>query len=88
MKRWITLVALAIAASVLICPTGMAAMAKPKAKAKPKAIPHIVQGTTQLSGENAQLGTMYTLGKTEPFNITLKSAEYSVEPILIGDRWR
>jgi len=54
-------------------------------KKKPN-ITHNVKGTTQLSGENAQFGTTYTLGNAYPFNITIRSAEYSVEPVLIGDR--
>jgi hypothetical protein len=91
MNKWVktaTLVIVAFAVSTV------SIAAKPKPKPKPpikkpvattKEQPHYVKGTTQLSGENAQLNTTYTLGKAEPFNITLKSAEYSVEPILIGD---
>ncbi len=94
MKKWIVLVALVIVASFIVCPASMAAKAKPKPKPavkkkiikKPTAKPHIVLGSKALSGEDAQLGTEYTLGKTEPFNITLKSAEFSVAPILVGDR--
>lgn len=61
--------------------------AKPAIK-KPivKVVPHYVKGTTQLSGENAQFGVVYTLGKTEPFNITLKNAEYTVDQVKVGDR--
>lgn len=57
-----------------------------KTPAKPKSeVPHVVQGTTQLKGEYAELDKAYTLGKQDPVNITLKSAEYSIDPIRIGD---
>jgi hypothetical protein len=67
-----------------------AAPAKSKAKKAPAKKPaptvkHYVQGTTQLSGENAQFGTTYTLCKDNPINVTLKSAEYSVAQLPIGD---
>lgn len=42
-------------------------------------------GTTQLSGENAQIGTTYTLGKTNPINVTVNSIAYTVEQVSIGD---
>jgi len=95
MNNWLKAAALAAIVSLLICPAGMAAKAKPKPKApvkKPAAVkappktPHVVLGTTQLSGENAQLGTVYTLGKSSPMNITLRSAEYTVEAVRIGDQ--
>ncbi len=41
-------------------------------------------GTTQLSGENAQIGTTYTLGKVNPINITVNSIRYMVERVPIG----
>ncbi len=63
-----------------------AAKPKPSAKQKPKSHPpHYVLGTKQLSGENAMFGTTFTLGKENPMNITIKSAEYTVEPVQIGD---
>ncbi len=45
----------------------------------------IVLGTTQLPGDFGQLGTTYTIGKSEPINFTLKSAEYTVEPYTVGN---
>ena len=90
MNNWTKAAALAAIVSLLICPASMALKAKPKAPVKkPAAVktpPHVVQGTTQLSGENAQLGVVYTLGKSDPMNITLRSAEYTVEPVRVGDQ--
>ncbi|MHB9038099.1 MAG: hypothetical protein ACYC64_15690 [Armatimonadota bacterium] len=61
--------------------------AKKKTPAKKPAATsnHATQGTTQLKGEYGDFGATYTLGKTDPFNITLKSAEYTVEPVRIGE---
>lgn len=48
----------------------------------------IVLGTTQLSGDFGKLGTTYTVGKREPINFTLRSAEYSVQPFVVdGSIW-
>lgn len=88
MSKWIRFTALAVFASFTICAAGMAAPAKSTKKAPAKkttTTQHYVKGTTQLSGENAKFGTTYTLGKEDPMNITIKSAEYSVKPVLIGD---
>lgn len=89
MNKLTFIIALIIAVSCIFPTFGLAAKPKPKPKApvkKPAAEqPHYVKGTTQLSGENAQLNTVYTLGKENPFNITLKTVEYSVDPILIND---
>lgn len=74
--------------AAILLTTALLSMVGPNAYAaqKKKTPPaHIVKGTTQLSGENAQLGVTYTLGKQNPFNITLKSAEYSIEPVVIGN---
>ena len=56
---------------------------KPAAKkpAPKKAGGPVVLGTTQLPGEFGKLGTTYTIGKRNPINFTLKSADYSVIPI-------
>jgi len=68
------------------------AATKPKPKPKPPAKkpaqtkPHYVQGTAQLPGEWGEFGITYTLGKTDPWNITVNSAEYTIEPVLIGDQ--
>lgn len=60
---------------------------KPKTTAtKPaKATGPIVLGTTQLPGDFGKLGTTYTIGKSSPINFTLKSADYSVVPVTIGN---
>jgi hypothetical protein len=38
----------------------------------------IVLGTTQMPGDFGKFGQTYTMGKYEPVNFTLKSAEYSI----------
>ena len=43
-----------------------------------------VAGTTQLAGGEGVIGKTYTLGKTQPLNFTLKSAEYTVSRINMG----
>lgn len=88
MNKWMKAAALGVAVTFVVAPAGMAAKAKKPVKkpaAKNTTAPHVVQGTTQLSGENAQFGTVYTLGKESPFNITLKSAEYTVGHVKIGE---
>ncbi len=59
---------------------------KPKAPAKPPAKPTgpIVLGTTQLPGDFGKIGTTYTIGKSYPINFTLRSADYSVVPVTLG----
>ncbi|HEX2999737.1 MAG TPA: hypothetical protein VHR86_05820, partial [Armatimonadota bacterium] len=42
-------------------------------------------GTDQLAGAWAKLNTVYTIGKANPFYITLKSVEYSVSRVIMGD---
>lgn len=85
MKYFSKGLAIIVSASFVICPAAMAAKAKSPKKPAAKVVPHIVQGTTQLSGENAQFGVTYTLGKSAPFNLTLNKAEYVVDPITVGD---
>ncbi len=88
MKKYVIGVLLLTITTLLIYPTCIDAKAKPKKAKKPAAkVTHYVKGTTQLSGENAQFGVTYTLGKAYPFNITIKSAEYTVEPVQVGDRY-
>lgn len=73
---------------ILLFTEGTICTAKPKSTAKPKPknkTTHYVLGTKQLSGENAKFGETYTLGKEDPMNITIKSAEYTVDPVRIGD---
>ncbi len=42
------------------------------------------KGTTQMAGQNAKLNTAYTLGKTDPINITLTAVRYIVSREIIG----
>ncbi|MCE5198148.1 MAG: DUF4352 domain-containing protein [Armatimonadota bacterium] len=77
---------IAVLGTVGFCATTKkTATKKPAAKPKATSTAHYVQGTTQLKGEYADFGTTYTLGKESPLNITIKSAEYSVEPVKIGE---
>ena len=70
---------------------GLQGKKKPPAAAKKKPAPPakkggpVVLGTTQLPGDFGQFGTTYTIGKSYPLNFTLKSAEYSVTPLVIGN---
>ncbi len=68
----------------------LAAKPKPKPTPKPKTPvvktqtkqpTRVVKGTTQLDGQNAQLGLTYTINKSVPVNITVNSIEYSVGPV-------
>lgn len=43
-----------------------------------------VAGTTQLTGDAAELGKSYTLGKNYPLNFLLRSVEYSVTRVTVG----
>ncbi|GGR30919.1 hypothetical protein [Deinococcus ruber] len=47
--------------------------------------PRVVQGTTQQDGENARPGQTFTIGKQNPLNFTLRSAEYSTGRVVIGN---
>lgn len=44
-----------------------------------------VAGTAQMAGGEGVLGKTYTLGKQSPLNFTLKSAEYSVARVSMGN---
>ena len=72
--------------------------ANPKPKPKPKAPvvktqtkqstkqpTRVVKGTTQLDGQNAQLGLTYTIGKSDTVNVTVNSIEYSVGPVYLDN---
>lgn len=61
------------------------APAKKTAAAKPGG--PIVLGTTQLPGDFGKLGQTYTIGKSQPVNFTLNSAEYTVMPFISGGNW-
>jgi hypothetical protein len=85
-KRTFRLVLVLLAAFLSL---GNAHAAKPKPKPKPKATTsthHETLGTQQLKGGFGEFGSTYTLGKTNPWNVRVKSAEYSVDTIAIGDR--
>jgi hypothetical protein len=94
MKRIVGLALLLLALIVTTETIGFCAVAKKTTAKKPATkttakkpaakTTHYVKGTTQLKGEYAEFGTTYTLGKDYPLNITLKSAEYSVEPVSVG----
>ncbi|MBC8102776.1 MAG: hypothetical protein H7Z41_09340 [Cytophagales bacterium] len=60
---------------------------KKAASGKPTVKPNgpVVLGTTQLPGDFGKLGTTYTVGKSEPVNFTLKSAEYTITPLMVGN---
>lgn len=75
-----------ILVALLLCVCAVAMAAKPKPKPKPKTTNHATLGTTQLKGEYADIGSTYTLGGGDyALNLTVKSVEYSVAPLTIGD---
>lgn len=78
---------IALAAVTIVSVAFAAPKPKPKAKPAPKPKPaaRMVQGTKQLSGDNAELGQVYTLGKDNPMNITLNSVEFSTERMRFGN---
>ena len=39
----------------------------------------------QLAGDNGQLGTVYSIVKSNPLHFTLKSAEFTTKQVIIGD---
>ena len=84
MNKYLKIACLVATASLLLSSAGVTATPKKPVK-KPSSTNHATLGTTQLSGENAQFGTVYTLGKSDPMNITLRSAEYKLEAVRIGD---
>lgn len=54
-------------------------------KQPPSTTHHETVGTQQLKGEYGAIGHTYTLGKVNPWNIKLNSAEYTVETLAVGD---
>src|SRR5258708_682074 len=61
--------------------------AKKQATSHKKGAPspgHGVQGTAPLAGDEGKIGTTYTIGQSRPLNFTLKSAEFTVRRINIG----
>ncbi len=63
-----------------------AATKKAPAKKPASTTHHETVGTQQLKGGFGLIGHTYTLGKAEPWNIRLNSADYSVDIMPIGDR--
>jgi len=43
-------------------------------------------GTVQLAGDNGVFGTVYSLGKSNTLYFRLKSAEFTVDQVVVGDR--
>lgn len=72
----------AVLAVATACAAPKPAPKKPAPKAPAK---RVVQGTKQLSGDQAVPGQVYTLGKASPVNFTLVSAEYTTDRICIGE---
>jgi hypothetical protein len=60
------------------------AQTSPKQKPSQKPAQRIVQGTTQMAGDNGKLNTTYTIGKMDPINITLTNVRYSVVREVVG----
>jgi hypothetical protein len=67
----------------------MAAPPKPKVKPKPKAGAALGSAvSSQLPGQWCVFNKNYTLGKSEPINFEIKSAEYRFERIKVADHYR
>ena len=91
MKRYIVVFVLIICMLASLAVSMNAAIRKkPVAKKtvakKTLSTHHETTGTEQLKGEYGLIGHTYTLGKTNPWNISLKSAEYSVGIVRRGDQ--
>lgn len=72
---------------IMGCLAGQVQAAQTKAKPNAKSAANkATLGTTQMKGSQPKFGETWTLGKTNPWNVTLKSAEYSVEQFQVGDR--
>lgn len=69
--------------SILLLVSCISFAAKTPVNTKNKA----TTGTTQLKGanDNPMFGYTYTLGKTAPINVTVDSAEYTVDQVSIGN---
>jgi hypothetical protein len=75
-----------IAMSLTACAVAFAAPKKKSAhKPVKKPTPRVVLGTKQLSGDQAVLGQVYTLGKESAMNITLNRVEYSTDRLRFGE---
>ena len=60
-----------------------AAVSKKPAKPVPKKPP---AATVQLAGDNGVFGTVYSIGKQSPIYFRLKSADFTTDQIVTGDR--
>lgn len=76
------IIAVLLVAAVLLC---IPAFSATKKKVTKPTTNKARLGTTQLDGNNAQIGTTYTLGKINPINITLNKVEYTLEPVFFGN---
>lgn len=82
MKKYISMIMLVIGVCCIPQLYLQAAVKKPVKKPPVR----IIKGTTQLKGEDkALIGETYTLGKVNPINITVKSLEYTVKPVRLGN---
>ena len=77
-----TAIGIALVSTVMLGAAGRGLAARKPARPQPKQ--PIVQGTQQLSGDQAQIGQTYTLGKENPINVAVTSVAYSVNRIRIG----
>lgn len=84
----VAFVATAVVSSPLLGAVKEPAPKKPPAKAPAKSSTtnKATAGTTQLKGSEPKFGETWTLGRTDPWNFTLDSAEYIAEQLKIGDR--
>lgn len=65
--------------AALLCIVSADAQTKPA-----QTPPRVVKGTTQMAGDNGKVNVTYTIGQTQPVNITLLDARLSVERFPIG----
>lgn len=86
MKRYITVSVLIFCVFALLAGSMNAAVPKKLVAKKPLSTHHETTGTEQLKGEYGLIGHTYTLGKINPWNISLVSAEYSVNTVRSGEK--
>ncbi|MEN6372980.1 MAG: DUF4352 domain-containing protein [Armatimonadota bacterium] len=72
---------------LMLCASTAVFAAKPKPKAKPAPKPAKVKiQSVMLAGDNGVFGTVYSIRKGYPIYFRLKSAEYTTDQMVIGDR--